>query len=137
MHYNGKLIVKAKYIKMETTGRINLMEITFSSTQFMNNTLGRISLHKTSATRVEPIGEPAANMIIDKDKIINLSTSMDENGRLKTNLPEGKWTIMRFGFTTTGAENYPATDSGRGLEVDKYNKVQALIMIIEINCIFY
>ena len=38
---------------------------------------------------------------------------------LSTQLPEGSWRIMRFGYTTTGAQNTPATNVGRGLECDK------------------
>ena len=34
----------------------------------------------------------------------------------------GKWTILRFGHTSTGAENAPAPKTGRGLECDKLSK---------------
>ena len=33
--------------------------------------------------------------------------------------PEGNWTIIRFGYTSTGATNGPATKEGTGLECDK------------------
>ncbi|MGB9797107.1 MAG: glycosyl hydrolase, partial [bacterium] len=32
------------------------------------------------------------------------------------------WTIMRIGHTLTGAQNFPAPDSGRGWEVDKLSR---------------
>ncbi|HYW94253.1 MAG TPA: glycosyl hydrolase, partial [Bacteroidales bacterium] len=33
--------------------------------------------------------------------------------------PEGSWTVVRFGYTSTGSMNGPATAEGRGLECDK------------------
>ena len=44
---------------------------------------------------------------------------MDADGRLAWDVPAGKWTILRFGHTSTGVENAPAPASGRGLECDK------------------
>ena len=41
------------------------------------------------------------------------------DGTLNWEKPEGNWTIIRFGYTTTGATNGPATPEGTGLECDK------------------
>lgn len=51
--------------------------------------------------------------------IIDISNQMDENGHLVWDVPEGEWNIIRFGYTTTGAGTYPATNAGKGLECDK------------------
>jgi hypothetical protein len=51
--------------------------------------------------------------------VIDLSANMDASGRLQWDAPEGDWTIIRFGYTTTGVENGPATKAGTGLECDK------------------
>ena len=51
--------------------------------------------------------------------IVDLSARMGAEGRLEWDVPAGKWTILRFGHTCTGAENAPAPASGRGLECDK------------------
>jgi hypothetical protein len=64
---------------------------------------------------------PAA-MVIDRSKIVDLTSRMDERGRLAWDAPPGKWTILRFGHTSTGVENAPAPASGRGLECDKLSK---------------
>jgi len=58
-------------------------------------------------------------MIIERSSITNISALMDGNGKLKWSVPAGKWTIMRFGHTSTGVQNAPAPASGRGLECDK------------------
>ncbi|MDO6693289.1 glycosyl hydrolase [Aliiglaciecola sp. 3_MG-2023] len=36
-------------------------------------------------------------------------------------LPKGNWRVLRFGYTSTGAFNVPATVEGEGLEVDKFD----------------
>ncbi|NNC37584.1 MAG: glycoside hydrolase, partial [Hyphomonadaceae bacterium] len=38
-------------------------------------------------------------------------------------IPEGNWRILRFGYTSTGAKNIPATVEGTGLECDKFDPV--------------
>lgn len=53
-------------------------------------------------------------------QVINLK--LESDGAVKWTPPAGKWTILRFGHTLTGAENAPAPASGRGLECDKLSK---------------
>jgi hypothetical protein len=33
--------------------------------------------------------------------------------------PPGRWTVLRLGYSLTGAQNHPATAEATGLEVDK------------------
>lgn len=68
------------------------------------------------------LDEGAALQSIDPKTIIDLTNKIDENGQLRAQLPAGKWTIMRFGYTTTGAVNVPASPEGTGYEVDKFSK---------------
>ncbi len=55
-----------------------------------------------------------------REGIIDLSNQMDADGNLSWNIPEGEWTVMRFGYTTTGAKN-SVGGAGSGLECDKFN----------------
>ncbi len=55
------------------------------------------------------------------ESILNLSGNLSDDGVLSCNIPEGDWTIIRFGFTTTGRTNHPAVPEGHGLEVDKFD----------------
>jgi len=57
--------------------------------------------------------------LIDPKAILDISQNMDAKGHLKWQAPEGNWTIIRFGYTLTGAKNSPATAKGVGLEADK------------------
>jgi len=56
---------------------------------------------------------------IQKEEIINLTGKMTADGNLDWKAPDGDWCVLRFGYTTTGALNGPATKEGTGLECDK------------------
>jgi len=64
----------------------------------------------------------ASEIVIDREKIMALTSHVDLHGRLSWDVPAGEWTILRFGHTSTGVENAPAPKSGRGLECDKLSK---------------
>mgnify|MGYP005840082579 FL=1 len=63
--------------------------------------------------------EPPAGSAIQQAQIVDLSSRMDPAGRLVWDVPAGRWTVVRFGHTSTGVQNAPAPASGRGLECDK------------------
>ena len=60
--------------------------------------------------------------VIDKDKIVDLTSKMNAEGTLDWAAPVGDWTILRFGHTPNGTQNRPAGLGGKGLEVDKMNR---------------
>jgi len=59
--------------------------------------------------------------VIDPQKVVNLTSQMDAQGRLEWDVPPGRWVILRLGHTPTGRQNHPAPDGGLGLECDKYS----------------
>ncbi|MEW5899994.1 MAG: glycosyl hydrolase [Acidobacteriota bacterium] len=65
--------------------------------------------------------ESPAGVAIAGDSIVELTDKLEPDGRLVWNVPEGAWTIMRFGCATTGANTRPAPEPGIGLECDKFN----------------
>ncbi len=60
-----------------------------------------------------------SNGAVNQSKVLDITNKMDANGMLRWNAPAGNWKIIRFGYTTTGAVNAPATKEGEGLECDK------------------
>ena len=114
--------ITSKYFRLKFNQATTLKEVQLTSNYFINNPLGRTAIARTEDDKLAPIGSPKSDMVIDKSKIKDLTPFMDENGVLSTELPEGNWTILRFGYTSTGAFNNPASDAGRGLEVDKLNR---------------
>jgi hypothetical protein len=60
-----------------------------------------------------------ADAVVTADRMVDLTSRLGADGRLAWDVPEGKWTIMRFGRTSTGACTRPAPLPGLGLECDK------------------
>jgi hypothetical protein len=60
--------------------------------------------------------------VIPANRIVDLTTRMTRDGELTWDIPEGKWTILRFGRTSTGTTTRPAPVPGLGLESDKLDK---------------
>jgi len=56
---------------------------------------------------------------IDDRRILNLSDKMDIDGMLSWEVPDGEWTVMRFGMVPTGTTNAPSAPQGKGYEIDK------------------
>ena len=57
--------------------------------------------------------------ILKSKDVVMLNEKLGSDGTLNWDAPEGKWAILRFGYTSTGKMNNPATNEGRGLECDK------------------
>ncbi len=68
---------------------------------------------------VEP-EDPA--LLIQPEKILNLTEHLQEDGTLKCQLPDGDWDILYFGMTSTGMGNTPAAPEATGLECDKMSR---------------
>jgi hypothetical protein len=59
---------------------------------------------------------------IPRDGIFDLTARLSKDGLLDWDVPEGDWTVLRLGHTTTGKNNHPAPLGGRGLECDKLSR---------------
>lgn len=59
---------------------------------------------------------------VDRGSIVDLTSRTSREGRLRWDAPSGKWTILRFGHTSTGANTRPAPKPGIGLECDKLDR---------------
>jgi len=61
----------------------------------------------------------APDLIIHRDAMVDLTSSLKADGTLNWKVPQGDWTIMRLGYTCTGKTNHPAPPEATGLECDK------------------
>lgn len=61
----------------------------------------------------------APNLVVARDSVRVITGQMAADGRLKWEVPAGRWRILRVGFTSNGHYVSPATEEGRGLECDK------------------
>ena len=67
-------------------------------------------------------GRVPADQVVQHEKIVDLTDKLQPDGRLAWDVPDGDWTILRLGYTPTGAENHPAPAEGTGLECDKLSR---------------
>lgn len=67
----------------------------------------------------------AKDDIIDREAILVLSHKTSALGKLQWQVPAGEWTIIRFGYTSTGRTNKKAPKEGEGLECDKLSREAA------------
>ena len=114
--------IKARYFRLVIEDNYDIMELDMKVLPRYPSFLAKTSLFKKEDHTLKPISKIDSSLIIERDDILILSERMDERGFIHTSLPEGKWTIMRFGYTITGAVNSPASDEGRGLEIDKMSR---------------
>ena len=112
----------ARYFRVIGDAQMTIKEIMLRGTQAIDNPLGRTAIARTEAADFDPIGNPLSIMIVDKNTVMDVTKGLNTEGVLQTDLPDGMWTIMRFGYTSTSASNNPASVEGKGLEVDKLNR---------------
>ena len=72
--------------------------------------------------RMDPDAKSDNGPAIPLDGIVDISSKMTTDGKLTWDVPTGKWTILRMGYTPTGAINAPAPSEATGLECDKFSK---------------
>ncbi|MBD0280075.1 MAG: glycosyl hydrolase family 43, partial [Flavisolibacter sp.] len=123
-------VTRAKYFRLTSTKARRYRQVQFSGITRLKNWMEKAN-HR--ARNVLFVNEPSSILtnndqnvpsgsIINANAILDLSQYTDTNGMLSWNAPAGNWTILRIGFTPTGALNRAAPDSGIGLECDKYNR---------------
>lgn len=109
-------VVTARYFKLEFDATIALTSVDLATFARLPSWLGQAALARWSDERMPAV---KAKDFIPLDQVRVIGAGVGPNGRCQTTLPDGIWRIVRFGYTSTGAQNHPATDSGRGNECDK------------------
>lgn len=114
--------VTARQFRVTPTRKLRLAEALFYATPRIDGW----DQKGEHAYRMSPAVEPhptdlRAGDAIDPARVIDISANLDAAGTLRWTPPPGRWTVLRFGHTTTGHLNVAASDSGRGLEVDKFD----------------
>ncbi|MEN8880174.1 MAG: glycosyl hydrolase [Polaribacter sp.] len=85
--------------------------------------------HEAKAAKVlrrlekDVVYEYAKNTIIDANKIINLTDKLTTDGKLTWDVPQGNWTIVRFGHINMRLTNKPAVPEATGWESSKLDKI--------------
>ena len=71
-----------------------------------------------------PAEYPAINtgFAVPANQVLNISDKMKSDGTIVWEVPQGKWTILRIGHTTTGKTNHTSPKAGAGYECDRLSK---------------
>ncbi|MCP4314050.1 MAG: hypothetical protein GY790_22585, partial [Bacteroidetes bacterium] len=69
--------------------------------------------------------EAPRDALIAITDVQNITDEMDSNGVLTWDAPDGNWTVLRIGYTTTAATTKPPAKGGLGLEIDKMSQTAA------------
>lgn len=107
-------------VRIEASAPFKVMTVRASTLPIPESFYGVTGRSGDKGAALPPVADPGPGMVIDSGKIRDLTASF-ANGRLRTTLPRGKWTIMRVGYTSLGTLNSPATPEATGLEVDKFD----------------
>jgi hypothetical protein len=101
---------------------IRIAEIVLHTTSPVNRFQDKAAFDATTdlyamATPAIPDGDA-----VHKADVVDLTSKMRPDGKLDWTPPAGRWTILRFGYSLTGARNSPASPEATGLEVDKLDR---------------
>ena len=114
--------ITARYFRITPKAKLRLAEALFYATPRIDDwdLKGEHLFRVSPAVEAHPTDLRATDAI-DPATVIDLTAKLGPDGVLRWTPPAGRWTILRFGHTTTGHLNVAASDSGRGLEVDKFD----------------
>ena len=97
-----------------------------------NSRISDIEAKAAFAPKIIPVTAsfPSAPIdeVVARDRIVEVSSNLAADGQFHWEAPAGRWTIVRFGHTPTGADNHPAPEPGRGLESDKLSREATDVM---------
>jgi len=96
-------------------------ELVLNTGDRVNRFEDKAGFSAVAAVDLEALPTPDAAGAIAKADVVDLTGMMDAEGTLDWSVPEGKWVILRIGYTLTGQQNRPASPEATGLEVDKLN----------------
>jgi len=106
----------AKYFRVVFDKPIAIKRFDLWSTPRINHWLSMNSMERGRLSLTPSIAQDA---VVKRDDVVVLNRGeLPQEG---VNVPDGDWQILRFGYTSTGAFNVPATVEGEGLEVDKFD----------------
>jgi len=104
--------------------KITITSIVLSSTAVVHHWEGKTALLWGKSRRITG-DEMPAEACVPMDGIIDITDRMRPDGSIDWKPPEGKWKIMRFGYTTMAETN--GSGIGQGLEADKFSREGARI----------
>ncbi|WP_298468895.1 glycosyl hydrolase [uncultured Erythrobacter sp.] len=113
--------VEARHFRVTFDNSALIGEIALSQLAKVANASGHSGMGYVPGDELPVQATPPVGDVVNSDTILDLTRQVDSDGRLRATLPAGQWTVMRFGYTSTGARNVNPSPEGNGLEVDKFD----------------
>ena len=112
--------VKARFARFVPSGAGEIAELVLHRTPRLSDWVAKANFdYRVIGQLTVPAVVPAIAAIAPQS-VLDLSAHLQEN-KLSWDAPQGAWTVLRIGHTTTGKENVAASAAGRGLECDKFD----------------
>ena len=115
--------VTARYFRISTIDPGDSMNIS----EIRLNTVGRVEIDTEKAgfyisgSLRDFHPTPFVEDVVSCSDVIDLSGRI-RKGKLDWKVPEGRWKLLRFGWSLVGKTNAPASPEATGLEVDKFDR---------------
>ncbi len=100
-------------------GGTAIAELVLNTGSHINRFEDKAAFAAVGGQQLAALATPEVSSAISKDNVIDLTAQMEEDGTLNWDVPEGKWVVMRLGYSLLGTTNHPASYAGTGFEVDK------------------
>jgi hypothetical protein len=107
---------KAKYFRFVFTKPIGIKRFDLWSVPRFDHWLSMNAMERGRLT-ITPVNHQKLVTKAKDVKVLNRGIIPKQG----LEIPKGNWRILRFGYTSTGAKNIPATVEGTGLECDKFD----------------
>jgi hypothetical protein len=109
--------------KQETVTAIEGSMLNLSGHMMIQNIGAKAAFDPSQVDPLEVIKDEqiaaVPDRVLHREGIVDLTSTMKPDGSLSWSAPEGRWTILRVGYTLTGITNHPAPPEATGLECDK------------------
>ena len=104
--------------------RLRLFSILLSSQPRIHHLQGKSGEQWAVSRRTSAVEVPDSDCVA-LESIVDLTARLDAaSGRLRWDAPQGRWRILRIGYTTTGSQN-SAAGGAQGLECDRFSPAAA------------
>jgi len=103
----------------QTVAAQQLMELSLNSAARVHRFEDKAGWSHVEGLEGMPTPAVPAGLAVSKREVIDLTSRMKADGTLDWTPPEGRWVVLRLGWSLAGTMNRPASPEGTGLEVDK------------------
>ncbi len=101
--------------------KLGITQLELRSAPAINEPLAKADfIRGAAAPRVADALTP--ELVLARDRMIDLTNQLDATGRLTWQVPEGNWTLLRIGYTPSLMQNRATPRAGRGPECDKMSR---------------